>query len=178
MKRMSGSRVVAVTLVVALAVVFNPAWASTQQAGLVGRVLADDARTPFPGAVLQLTGPSDRVIKSEPTGSNGEFALTDLTPGTYRCVVATEEGLYQITTALTLEAGQTRTIQLALKKESPVAAGVGTAKGGGGAIGQGAQAALIGFGVIVGTLVLAEALESDPKTFVPPSESSPTQPGD
>jgi hypothetical protein len=168
------SRAVAVTLVVALSVVFNPGWAATGQTGLVGRVLAEDARTPFEGAVLQLTGPSDKVIKSEPTGPDGQFALSDLTPGTYRCVVATEEGLYQITTSLALEAGQTRNIQLALQKESPVVAGVGSAKGGGGGLGQGAQAALIGVGIIIGTLALADALESDPKTFT--TTSSPVEP--
>ena len=168
------SRAVAVTLVVALSVMLNPGWAATGQAGLVGRVLAEDARTPFEGAVLQLTGPSDKVIKSEPTGPDGQFALTDLPPGTYRCVVATEEGLYQITTSLALEAGQTRNIQLALQKESPVVAGVGSAKGGGGGLSQGAQAALIGVGIIIGTLALADALESDPKTFT--TTSSPVEP--
>ena len=168
------SRAVAVTLVVALSVVFNPGWAATGQAGLVGRVLAEDARTPLEGVVLQLTGPSDKVIKSEPTGPDGQFALSDLTPGTYRCVVATEEGLYQITTSLALEAGQTRNIQLALQKESPVVAGVGSAKGGGGGLSQEAQAALIGVGIIIGTLALAEALESDPKTFT--TTSSPVEP--
>ena len=66
------SRAVAVTLVVALSVVLNPGWAATGQTGLVGRVLAEDARTPFEGAVLQLTGPSDKVIKSEPTGPDGQ----------------------------------------------------------------------------------------------------------
>lgn len=173
MKCSALSRAVAVTLVVALSVVLNPGWAATGQAGLVGRVLAEDARTPFEGAVLQLTGPSDKVIKSEPTGPDGQFALTDLPPGTYRCVVATEEGLYQITTSLALEAGQTRSIQLALKKESPVVAGVGSAQGGGGGLSQGAQAALIGVGIVVGTLALANWLESDPKTYTP---SSPVEP--
>ena len=168
------SRAVAVTLVVALSVVLNPGWAATGQAALVGRVLAEDARTPFEGAVLQLTGPSDKVIKSEPTGSDGQFALTDLPPGTYRCVVATEEGLYQITTSLALEAGQTRSIQLALQKESPVAAGVGSAKGGGGGLSQGAAAALIGVGIVLGTLALAEVLESDPKTYTSASPVEPT----
>jgi len=167
------SRAVAVTLVVALSIVLNPGWAATGQASLVGRVLAEDARTPFVGAVLQLTGPSDKVIKSEPTGPDGQFALTDLPPGTYRCVVATEEGLYQITTSLALEAGQTRSIQLALKKESTVVAGVGSAQGGGGGISQEAQAALIGIGIVIGTLALAAVLESDPKTF---TRSSPTNP--
>jgi hypothetical protein len=163
-------------LVVTLSVAFNPAWAANQSAGLTGRVLADDARTPVEAAVIQLTGPSDQVIKSEPTGEDGHFALPDLTPGTYRCVVATEEGLYQITTSLTLEAGQTRSIQFALKKASPVAAGVGSAKGGGGAMSQGAAAALIGIGAVVGTLALSSALESDPKEYRPssPSEPEPT----
>jgi hypothetical protein len=160
-------------MVVALSVALNPGWAATGQAGLVGRVLAEDARTPFEGAVLQLTGPSDTVIKSEPTGSDGRFALGDLPPGTYRCVVATGEGLFQITTSLALEAGQTRSIQLALKKESPVVAGVGSATGGGGAIGQGAQAALIGVGVIIGTLALADVLESDPKQYASPTNPDP-----
>lgn len=172
----SRSRIVAVMLVVTLSVAFNPGWAANQSAGLVGRVLEDDARTPFEGAVIQLTGPSDDVIKSEPTGEDGQFELPDLTPGTYRCVVATEEGLYQITTALTLEAGQTRSVQLALKKSStPVAAGVGSAKGGGGAMSQGGAAALIGFGMVVGTLAIAKAFESNPKKNQP---SSPSEPAD
>jgi hypothetical protein len=61
-----------------------------------------------------------------------------------------------------------------LQKESPVVAGVGSAKGGGGGLGQGAQAALIGVGIIIGTLALADALESDPKTFT--TTSSPVEP--
>jgi hypothetical protein len=165
---------VAIALVATLSVVFNPAWAVSPQAGLTGRVLGEDARTPVEGAVIQVTGPSDDVIKSRPTGPDGKFSLADLNPGTYRCVVATTDGLYQITTSLTLEAGQTRNIQLALKRDEPVAAGVGTARGGGGGLSHGAQAALIGIGVIVGTLALADALESDPKTYPPPQQASPS----
>jgi hypothetical protein len=163
-------------LVVALSFALNPAWSANASAGLVGRVLQNDARTPFEGAVLQLTGPTDEVIKSEPTGADGKFVLTDLTPGTYRCVIATDEGLYQITTSFTLEAGQTRSIQLALHKSSPVAAGVGSAQGGGGAMSQGAAATLIGFGAILGTLALATAFEPDKKKTA--RRSSPSEPTD
>jgi len=173
MNRRLSTRLLATVLAVAMVSVFNPVWADATPASLAGRILAEDARTPLPGAVIQLTGPSDVVVKSDPTTAEGLFTLANLTPGVYRCVVETDDGLYQVTSSLRLEPGQSRSIQLALKKEQqPIAAGVGSAAGGGAGGGATAYAPLVGIGVILGTLGLAAVLESDDK------KGSPSSPND
>ena len=168
MKHDTCSRVMAVVIAVAVTVVMNPVWAAADTASLTGKILSEDARTPFVGAVLQLTGPSDEVIKAEPTGSDGKFAIPDLAPGVYRCLVSTDEGYFQLTTALKLEPGQSRSIHVALKQEGPaIAASVGTETGGGAGGGAAVYGPLIGFGVLFATLGIANAIESDPKKGSP-----------
>lgn len=172
MEHRFSTRFLATVLAVALVSVLNPVWADATSASLAGRILSEDARTPLSGAVIQLTGPSDEVVKSDPTTAEGMFTLANLTPGVYRCVVETRDGMYQVTSSLRLEPGQSRSIQLALKKEQqPIAAGVGSATGGGAGGGGSASAyaPLIGIGVILGTLGLAAVLDSDDKKGSPSS---------
>lgn len=174
MKRRLSTRLLAVVLAGLLVTLFNPVWAAATSASLAGRILSEDARTPLAGVVVHLTGPSSEVIKSDPTTGDGMFTMVDLTPGTYRCVVETSEGMFQVTASLRLEPGQSRSIQLALKKEQqPIAAGVGSASGGGAGGGAAAYGPLIGIGVILGTLGLASALDSDDKSKSPGSPSEP-----
>jgi hypothetical protein len=163
----------AVVVAVAVVVALNPVWAAADRASLTGKILSEDARTPFSGAVVQLTGPSDEVLESEPTGADGAFTLSDLAPGVYRCLISTEDGYFQVTTALKLEPGQNRSIQLALKKEDQtIAAGVGTATGGGGGSGAASYAPLIGIGVVLLTVGIANAISDDSK----PKTGSPSEP--
>ena len=163
MNRDASHRIMAVVVAVAVTVSLNPVWATAGKASLTGKILSENARTPFSGAVVQLTGPSDEVIKSDPTGPDGTFTLPDLAPGVYRCLISTEDGYFQVTTALKLEPGQSRSIQLALKKEDqPITAGVGMATGGGGGgSGAGAYAPLIGIGVVLVTIGIANAISDD-----------------
>jgi hypothetical protein len=168
------TRLLAAVLALALVGVLSPVRAETL-ASLSGRVLSEDARTPLSGVVIRLTGPSDAILKSDPTTADGLFTLGNLPPGVYRCTVETGEGLYQVTSSLKLEPGQSRSVQLALKKDQqPVVAGVGSATGGG-AGGGGAHeyAPLVGIGVILGTLGLAAALDSDDN-----KKGSPSSPAD
>jgi len=174
MKRKRSTRLLSVLVAGAMVVVFNPVWAEATPASLAGRILSEDARTPLPGVVVHLTGPSNEVIKSDPTTEDGMFTMVELTPGTYRCLVETSEGMYQVTASLRLEPGQSRSIQLALKKEpQPIAAGVGSAAGGGAGGGAVVYAPLIGIGVILGTLGLSSVLSSDNKSKPAGSPSDP-----
>lgn len=160
-------KILAAMLVVALTAVLNPAWAIADPATFSGRVLGEDARTPLAGAVVQLTDASDEhTAVSKPSSEDGTFELTGLAPGVYRVVVETEQGLYQVTTSLRLEAGQNRSVHMALKTDREAVAGV--ARGGGGAINN-AEKTLVGFGILLGTFAIAEAIDDNPKKKKSPS---------
>lgn len=168
MTRGSWTKFLAAMLVVALTAVLNPAWAAAEPATFSGRVLGEDARTPLAGAVVRLTDSTDEhTAASKPSAEDGSFELTGLAPGIYRVVVETEQGLYQVTTSLRLEAGQDRSVHMALKTDREAVAGM--ARGGGGAI-SGPEKTLVGFGILLGTFAIAEALEDNPKKKKSPSE--------
>jgi len=58
-------------------------------------------------------------------------------------------------------------------KENPLAAGIGSAKGGEGGVSQGTPGSMSGVGVILGTVALSEILESDPETVSSPGSPDP-----
>lgn len=113
-----------VAVILALQVPWYPAGADAPDAALSG-VIRDANRAPVEGARLLAANPeSGRVLRSEPSSRDGNFALT-LEAGTYELAVEADGGLYLVASPMELVAGVNRPLQIAI--------GVGDADGTAGA---------------------------------------------
>ena len=85
-------------------------------ATLSGTVL-DPQQKALPGCTVQLTSDSTRASRQSVTNEQGTFQLTGLAPGSYELFVHAQ-GFATVTQKLTLEVGQSMTLDLNLKLAS------------------------------------------------------------
>ena len=118
-QRSSRTRLVAVTLIVAVQLLFVPATAGAASASLSGQILRADTRAPLAGAVVHLADPiSGELFSSEHTDNKGSFRIASLPPSTYKLAVEAEGGLFTSETPVPLESGQSRSVQVALNQQA------------------------------------------------------------
>src|SRR4026209_520187 len=85
-------------------------------ANLSGTVF-DPQQKALPGCTVQLTSDSTRASRQSVTNELGTFQLTGLAPGNYELFVQAQ-GFATVTQKLTLEVGQSMTLDLNLKVAS------------------------------------------------------------
>ncbi len=164
----------AVAIVLALAVTSLTAYlpaAAGSAAVLRGRVVGADGTTPRPSAVVTLVDPSsERTFSSEPADARGFFRIDAAPAGSYSVVVETRDGAYLAAKALPLSAGANQPVSLALKPGAPVSAGEGTPKpsGGGGKLVPWQKWVIVG-GIVVGAIVIADAVSGEEEKTASPS---------
>ena len=113
-RRSWSGRLWAITLAGALAAPWQALPAVEPPAALDGVIRSVD-RAPIEHArLLALDLASGAVHRSAPTNAEGQFALADLTPGTYELAVETDRGLYLVASSIELVPGVKRSVQVAL----------------------------------------------------------------
>jgi hypothetical protein len=171
-------RLAAVLVSVALQGLGLPVAADGAGARVAGSILSAADETPLSGARLHLGDPrSGRVFSSEPTPSDGSFALSEVPPATYEVAVESGGGLYVVRAPLELAAGQSQDLQVAVTPLAPGQMapppdpdGSGKKKGGTSVWNNPATAALIvvGSAVVLG-FVIKEATKTKDDEPVSPS---------
>ena len=154
----------------------------TQAAGaagsrVAGSILSSPDETPLAGARLHLGDPrSGRVFTSQPSASDGSFALSEVPPATYEVAVESNGGLYVVSTPLELSAGAAQNLQVAVtpvvpgQMAPPPADPDDEHKGGTSVWNNPATAALIvvGSAIVLGFLI-KEATDDDDEPPASPS---------
>jgi len=127
--RNTATRIVAVSLIVALHFAFAPVYAAVApaQASISGSVLSWDTQDPMTGAVVHATDPrTSASYVSGPASADGHFEIAELPPATYKLAVESQGGLYLVDSPVSLVPGQSRSVQLALNPNlAPAAEGSG-----------------------------------------------------
>ena len=167
---------VASSLVVALALATAPTFAAPAPAPapatLTGMVFAGDVKTPLAGATVVATDAAGVKSASLPTGADGTFAITSLSPGPTALALQTKDGSFAVATPVTRAPGATLGVRLALKADGGAPAEENKKKGGGGwtggAIGA-MTAVLVGFAAAA---VINQDNKSNDETPVSPSSPS------
>jgi hypothetical protein len=77
----------------------------------------DPQQKALPGCTVQLTADSTRASRQSVTNESGTFQITGLAPGNYELLVHAQ-GFASVTQKLTLEVGQSMTLDLNLKLAS------------------------------------------------------------
>jgi len=113
------SRLVAVTLIVAVAFVFVPSASAQDRAGLSGMVLSNDGSQPLSGAVVHAgdlrTG---EIVSSTATAADGSFSFGALPAAVYEIAVQTDGGLYLAGAPVPLDRGEQRIVQVAINPQA------------------------------------------------------------
>jgi len=113
------AKLFAVLLAVAVPLVFVPTTSAQSAAGLTGTIFAADGERPLDGAILHAGDMSSGdIYSSGRTGSNGEFALTDLPAADYELAIESGGGLYVVGTPVQVAPGQVQNMQLAIYPET------------------------------------------------------------
>ena len=155
------SRLVAVTLIVAVAFVFVPSAAAQDRAalaGLSGTVMSNDGSLPLAGAMVHAgdlrTG---EIVSSAATAADGSFSLGSLPAAVYEIAVQRDGGLYLAGAPVPLDRGQQRFVQVAINPQAAPDPASASAQPKKGIWNNPLTAALliIGGAVVVGALVSA-----------------------
>lgn len=102
-------------ILLALALLAPTVPAAPAAAQLRGRVVQADGRTPRTGVTVVLVdGAGQARYRSEPTSSRGVFRIAAAEAGSYRLLAETAEGAFLAPEAVSLQAGDTRAVSLAL----------------------------------------------------------------
>jgi hypothetical protein len=109
--------ITASALVVALALATAPSYAAPAPATLTGTVYAADVATPLANATVVVTDPGGVKHTSQPTGADGAFSVSAVTPGPNALTLITKDGSFAVATPVTLAPGATVGVRLALKAE-------------------------------------------------------------
>jgi hypothetical protein len=108
-------RLTALVAAVALCIASVPSTSAASTAGLEGRVLESPGNQPLGGVnVLLLDPKSEQLYTSAPTTSEGTFSVSDLPPASYHVAIQVNGGLYPVERPIALQAGQVRSVQLAV----------------------------------------------------------------
>lgn len=144
-------------------------------ASLSGLVVTNPSHSALEGAVV---GAMDRksalFFRSAPTDARGSFRLEGLPPGIYALAVEVDQGVFLSKSAVPLSSGESRTVQVAVSRESdPDPAGAATARSKGSPWDNPVTATLIVIGgaIVVG-LLLQEVGESGEGPSVSPMSPS------
>jgi hypothetical protein len=117
MRRGTAFRWIAATVIVALGIPLGPATAGVASATLGGRIVSLGDRAPLAGARVHVGEHRTKEIAvSLTTGEDGSFEITGLPPAAYDLAVESESGIYVVESPVRLEAGQRRTVQLAVSR--------------------------------------------------------------
>jgi hypothetical protein len=153
--------------IAALPVAWTPAAAAPDRSELVGTIRTS-AGTPLEGArVLAADADRGEVHRSEPSGPDGGFTLSDLPPGTYDLAVQTDEGVWLVREPLYLVAGARRTLRIAVGEEP--ASGTGAPEQASPSVWNNpfsAGAIVLGAAIVVGALVKRATEDEEPATPV------------
>lgn len=173
MRCCSLQRLVASSLILALALVTSPVFAAPAPATLTGTVYAGDVTTPLAGATVVVTDVNGSKLASKPTGADGTFLVTSLTPGRNSLALETKEGSFAVAIPVTLAPGEARGVHLALKaaaEPQDKKKKSGGAYWTGGAIGA-MSAVLVGF--VAAAVITGSDLNDDTSVspYQPPSEN-------
>ncbi len=158
------------TLVVSLVGLPVPGHAAGVNASLAGSIVRATDRSPLAGARFHASDPkTGRIYSSAPADEAGSFARIEVPPSTYLLAVESEGGLYTVETPLAVEAGATRTLNLAVSPR-PALAAAADDDDSGGALENPLAAALIslGFAALLGGLLWGDSGDS--------KSNSPTMP--
>ena len=102
-------------LAMALVVLVPSVAAPLPSAQLRGRVVLADGKTPSTGVTVVLVDAMGQArYRSEPTSSRGVFRISAAEAGTYRLLAETKDGAFLAPEAVSLQAGDTRALSLAL----------------------------------------------------------------
>ena len=111
------TRGLAATLILALPLFSVPVSAGVPTASLKGRVLESDTRIPLAGARIHAGDPkAGTVYTSLTTSSDGSFSLAALPASSYQLAVESEGGLFAVSAPIRLAPGQSRDVQLAVRR--------------------------------------------------------------
>jgi hypothetical protein len=122
--RNTHTRICAVTLVVALHLIYLPAPTAGDEAGITGNILRAEGQSPVAGAVVHATDPvTETSFASVPTKSDGSFELNGMPASSYVLAVEVDGGLYVVEVPVKLVPGQSRSVQLAVNPNLAPAAG-------------------------------------------------------
>jgi hypothetical protein len=103
-----------VVSVLALSLCFGVgAFAQSVTAGDINGTLTDSTGAIVPGGKITVTNPATGETKTATSGTNGEYRVSLLTPGTYK-VTATAPGFSTVSTTITVAAGSVTTDNLKL----------------------------------------------------------------
>lgn len=109
------NRLVSLLLVIALPFVLSPTFAADGTAGISGQIIQSGDRTPLVGARVHLANEeTGAALVSDPAGPDGSFAVEGIAPATYRIGVESEGLLYVVENTVTLDAGQSQNVHLAV----------------------------------------------------------------
>ena len=109
-------KLVATSLVAALAGTGITTFAAPAVATLTGSVIGDGASMPLAGARVVVTDDAGLAVSSAPTGADGTFSVAGVAPGRHRLAIATKDGAYEVATPIVLAPGETRNVHLAVRR--------------------------------------------------------------
>jgi hypothetical protein len=113
-------RVVAIGLLLVLPFNTGTLRAAASPATLVGRVVSAETQKPLEGALVHVADPATGTLRtSSPTLQDGTFTVAQLAPARYEVAVQSGGGLYPVPGAVSLSAGESRRVKVALRQEEP-----------------------------------------------------------
>lgn len=114
------SKLVAAVTIVALQLLLFPAFGEVRPGSISGTVLSASDQAPLAGARVHVGNPkTGEIFSSETTSADGGFQVASLPAANYQLGVEANGGLYLVHPPVSLEAGQRRTVQLAVADPAP-----------------------------------------------------------
>lgn len=135
-----------------------PAFASSS-AVLSGKVTAADGAAPRAGVVVTLVDEAGRkTFRSSPTDARGAFTIDQAPAGRYGMLVETSEGAFVASNTVEVKPGKNRPVALSLKGSRGRAEGDKPSSGGSKSSTPTWAKWVIGTGIVLGGLIIADAV--------------------
>ncbi len=116
--RTVASRGIAALLILALQLIYAPAWAALQTASLSGRVLSADSQKPLAGVRVHVGDPRTGSVRSSAaTAADGSFSVAGLPAASYELAIQSGSGLYVVPAPVSLASGESRNVHLAVQSQ-------------------------------------------------------------